>query len=743
LRVNRFPSMNRAALVTRVQRFFEQESLRPDLGRAGRATVAVTVPLMLAAANLLPLNVAFVALAAQHVAMIDVRGAYTLRLGVLLASVIVLTAAATIGGMTSDHLGWSIVLGGLVALIGGAWRHLLPDYGTSLAISSMVLFVISLSAPATPGLGGHHGLAAVAGGLWGFALQVSHWPIRPQHPLRRAVADSWLAVADLFAALGPAEPEERDRRVHELEAALRTTLDHTYAALDSSGSKKRTPLHRHLDALNLAAARLSTRVVALNFALENATTVERSSWLAEALSPLLTSLTNTSRSVAVTIVSRQPAHLAFFEVRLRRLTNLLRSFEANVAHRLVDSAAETHLRQILRQIELHLPEVQTTLRATVDRADERAAFSLELFDLQTWKLRPLASALNLSPRVNPVLLRFTLRSVVLTMVGIAIFKLGGWPHGYWLPLTAAIVLQPDYGTTRQRAGQRVLGTVAGSAFASILLWLQPPAALVAAGTSLTMFLFAFFLRRRYTVAVFFVTLFVVLLTEAHEPLTIWFGIERFATTLAGGALALLGALFFLPLWERERLPAFLAAALRANRDYLQLIAQRFAEGGGYDAAVIAAKRRAEAANGVAFSSLQRMSADPQRRQDRLEELAALANGNQRLTRAFTVLALHLAAGRPLRLQPLARGAELAIGILDTLAAQLDGGTTPALPRPTAAVNELAARTKERFSDPREHAVIAQCASIATELGAMLVALELAEKIEPPPPTVRPVAAPAP
>ena len=58
--------------------------------------------------------------------------------------------------------------------------------------------------------------AALVGGLWGVALQVAYWPFRPQHPLRRTVSDSWLAVADLFEAMTPGEPADLAQRQHRV-----------------------------------------------------------------------------------------------------------------------------------------------------------------------------------------------------------------------------------------------------------------------------------------------------------------------------------------------------------------------------------------------------------------------------------------------------------------------------------------------------------------------------------------------
>ena len=71
----------------------ERETTRPDLGRGTRVAFAVTAPLLAHAAGWLPLSITFVVFAAQSVTIVDVRGAYTLRLGLLIAMSAILAGA--------------------------------------------------------------------------------------------------------------------------------------------------------------------------------------------------------------------------------------------------------------------------------------------------------------------------------------------------------------------------------------------------------------------------------------------------------------------------------------------------------------------------------------------------------------------------------------------------------------------------------------------------------------------------
>ena len=701
-------------------RFADQESLRPDLGRALRATVAFMVPLVAAHAGWLGHDATLMCIAAQNIAMVDVRGAYRFRVGLLVAMTVILAATVALGALSGAALLTAVIATGIMGVAAGLWRHLSADYGLSLGIASLLLFFIAMATPGASTQWGHHAVAVLIGGAWGFLLQVANWPFRPQHPLRQTVAESWLAAGELFAAMMTPEAGE-PRGIRGQEAALRTTLDKTERILNHATTAR--AMGASLGKLNRAAARLTTHVSAFHSAFEAASTRPEFAALTSSLQPLFNALTNTARTVALAVVSRQPSHLATYEVRARRLTHLIEALRARVAGQAAGDADGAQLADLLRQVNEQLPEVGESLRATLDRAAERAAFSLELFDLQTWTLRPLAAALNFSRHVDPALVRYTARIAVLMMAGTAVYRAFGLPHGYWLPFTMMVVLQPDYGSTRRRAAERGLGTLVGSIVGSGLLWLHLPSAWLVAATAPMVFGFGFFLKRNYTVAVFCVTMFVVLLTESQGPVTAAFTVERVLSTVAGGALALGAATLFWPAWERNRLRPLLARALRANRDYLNLLAIRLAQGGGYDAGAIAMKRAAETANSEVFSSLQRMIGDPKNQQEGLEQAAALANGNQRLTRAFTVIALQLKPGKPIAhptVEAFTRLGDEVFGVLATSLESPSGRTgdhagllhaldTFKLPAPIAEADD---------EDRRVQGIFMQFGRAATELGAM-------------------------
>ena len=708
--------MSAASVPKDVRQFIERESSRPDLARATRATAGFMIPLVLQATVGLPVSVVFASLAAQNIAMLDVRGDYRLRLLLLLGLIALLTSAGALGAAASGHIALAVAATMVVSAGAALWRHLGSDYGIPLSASSMLLFLISLATATSAEDVVPHVKGILLGGAIGLVLQIVLWPFRAQHPLRRAASDSWIAAGNLFDALQPGRPATAFTTA---EHDLRSTLDQTHRLLAGASRNRHNALPDQLEALSLRAARLSVRVVAVHTALDGLVGTPAHERLAPSLGTVLTSLTNSARSIAVAVVSRQPTHLATCEVRLRRLSALLETQRARLTGAPAPADAD-QLATLLERVQATVPEMLEALRATLDRASERALFAVELTDVQTWQLKPLATALNFSRKIDPSLVRFGARLAVCTGLATLIYRWFDIPHGYWLPFTVVVVMQPDYGSTRRKAAQRVGGTLAGSLVASGLIWLPLGPTLHQIAIALGVFGFAHQLKRNYGRAVFCATIFVVLLLEhTGESGGSSIELERIGATLGGGLIALTAALLFWPVWEHDRFAPVLAGALHSTRDYLAQLQRRLQTGGALDEPTVAAKRRAEAASAAVFSSLGRLFADAHNPRVEIERSATLANGNQRTLRFANLLMVSLHEG-PATPSPGREhyfdGLSLALEALTRHALAASPETLASLQATATTLDTLPALAEAGGTDAL---VLNHLARLATEVRAML------------------------
>ncbi|HEX8906800.1 MAG TPA: FUSC family protein, partial [Longimicrobiaceae bacterium] len=188
---------------------------------------------------------------------------------------------------------------------------------------------------------------------------------------------------------------------------------------------------------------------------------------------------------------------------------------------------------------------------------------------------PVGEVLRENLTLRSVTLRHALRVGVTAAAATALAHVLGVERGYWVTLTALIVLQPSAGATWVKGLQRIGGTVAGGIAAAVI------AALVHGPDALLAIIFvlacgtASMLQVNYAVFSALLTPTFVLLAETavpdrHLPLI------RVANTLIGGVLAVVAARALWPAPERLAFRGRLAEALRACGTYVRVAARRYA-----------------------------------------------------------------------------------------------------------------------------------------------------------------------
>ena len=142
----------------------------------------------------------------------------------------------------------------------------------------------------------------------------------------------------------------------------------------------------------------------------------------------------------------------------------------------------------------------------------------------------------------------------------------GLGRSYWIPLSAAVVLRPDFAATMARGVARVVGSVVGvGAIGLVLAVIHPgPGAATALVAVAAWGAFAF-VQSNYAVGVSFLTGLVLLLASVGQADTLGIAGDRLLDTVIGGTAAL-AAYVLWPTWSRveaRQLLARLASCQRA------------------------------------------------------------------------------------------------------------------------------------------------------------------------------------
>lgn len=155
-------------------------------------------------------------------------------------------------------------------------------------------------------------------------------------------------------------------------------------------------------------------------------------------------------------------------------------------------------------------------------------------------------------------------------------------RGYWMTLTALLVLRPDFSSTFTRGIARFLGTLLGAVLVTLLVVAVNPSQWLLVVLDAVMAYLAFsVLFVNYAIFSALITIEVVLLLTFVVPQSLQTAEYRAIDTTVGGILALLIYVVW-PSWERSKAADDVVKRLEAVRHYLAAVCEAYAHPGGYD-----------------------------------------------------------------------------------------------------------------------------------------------------------------
>lgn len=201
-----------------------------------------------------------------------------------------------------------------------------------------------------------------------------------------------------------------------------------------------------------------------------------------------------------------------------------------------------------------------------------------------WRNALVMLRANLS--LESAIFRHAIRLGVTLALATALYRIGPWPieRGYWIPLTALLVLKPDFSTTFTRGLARTLGTMLGAALTSLLIALMAPANEILVLVDAVVAYLAFtFLYANYAIFSAFVTMEIVFLLSFVIPQPLITALDRAIDTLMGGILALIAYAVW-PTWQLKQVPRDLAAHLDSLCSYGSAVLTEYVNTSTYDPA---------------------------------------------------------------------------------------------------------------------------------------------------------------
>jgi len=568
-----------------------------------RNTAAVALPLAIGLATGHPQAGLGVAAGALNTMFSDQPGPYRQRTRQLLLASLVAGIASLLGFLIGGHLLPILLATAAFGFFGG----LLVVFGTDTArvgMTSMILLVITAATPLPLTQAASASALIVCGGLLLTLFSLAAWPLQRYWPERQALASVYAGLAALAT-----QPSQDNADAPALTDAM-TTLQQTLLGRHRSHGRAMEAFGVLLE----LAERMRLEFVAMNeLDADNDVYRKFREQAAEVLSGIATALEEGATP-----------------------TQAARSLQW-VQARETEIDGSQHSAGMNRHVHALTGQLSAAVR-NADWAGSRGEWRARAAETQLPKALRSSSGvatLRANLTVQSVAFRHALRTAACLSAALWISRRLDLPHGYWLPMTAAIVLRPDFAATFNFGLLRMLGTVAGLVVTTVLLHVTPdqPWAHLLLLAILCM-TFRYLASAHYGIAVAALTGTVVILLSFDGVNSGVAVMDRVINTTLGCSMALLAYVAW-PTWERGRARAALARMLEGYADYLAALAQPAQRTAHRETRTAARTRRSNAQ-----ASIERMRAEPATPPELLKMARALfANGNRLARTAMALEAL--------------------------------------------------------------------------------------------------------
>jgi len=238
-------------------------------------------------------------------------------------------------------------------------------------------------------------------------------------------------------------------------------------------------------------------------------------------------------------------------------------------------------------------------------------------------------------------MRYALRLSLTFALGYTIQLYLNLDKGQWVMLTSLFVSQITYSDTRRRLFERLLGTASGVILGALLLQIFTTTASQVLLMLTSSMAFFFWLKKNYSVAVIFITTFVLsAFSIISKDGGINIMIPRLIDTVIGATLSFLTIRFLWPGWQYHRISGLISVAMEKNRNYLRAIAKEYKTSSSDDLPYRIARREAHLADNELALAWNSMRQEPKSKQGIMKNVFTLTYLNHALLSHISALGAH-------------------------------------------------------------------------------------------------------
>ena len=285
--------------------------------------------------------------------------------------------------------------------------------------------------------------------------------------------------------------------------------------------------------------------------------------------------------------------------------------------------------------ELLLEEIRA-IRRVMDNVKEASKVSLKRQDgsqfltLQEYNLNVIIQNLSF----NSYLFRHALRFAVAMLFAFILGTLLDIHNTYWILLTIIVIIRPNYGLTKERSKDRIIGTFIGAAIAIAIVLLTQNTIVYGVLAIISLTLSIALIQQNYKSAAALITINIVFVYSLINPNAFEVIQYRVIDTIIGAIIAIVANYMLWPSWEVNNLKNVLVNALQKNKSYILATKDLYHEKDENLLAYKIARKEVFLAISNLNAAFQRLTQDPKSKQKEFELIYNLVTLNQTMVSAI-------------------------------------------------------------------------------------------------------------
>ncbi|WP_223266383.1 FUSC family protein [Gelidibacter gilvus] len=235
---------------------------------------------------------------------------------------------------------------------------------------------------------------------------------------------------------------------------------------------------------------------------------------------------------------------------------------------------------------------------------------------------------------NSTLFRHALRFTVAIIFAFILGTLLDIRNTYWILLTIIVIMRPNYGLTKERSKDRIIGTLIGAAIAIGIVLLTQNVIVYAILAIISLTLAFSLIQQNFKSAAALITINIIFVYSLINPDAFQVIQYRVIDTILGAGIAVVANYTLWPSWEASNLKNVLVDALNKNRKYLLATQELYYDKTKNELSYKLARKEAFLAISNLNAAFQRLTQDPKSKQKEFQLIYGMVTLNQTMVSAI-------------------------------------------------------------------------------------------------------------